>query len=160
MFIIDLPLSSQLRKALEKAQKKSAEQANKRKEKTDAKRATEKRLQAKKREETGQSQPKCASCGNEGHSRSSSKECPKYKRKNSVRCISNGLTRPSTIKTSLQRGCPNEILRQEIQQAVLKSRNLAHVTSILPILPSSIDSDLGNLSRSSIKIFSTICLIN
>ena len=66
MFIIDLPLSSQLRKALEKAQKKSAEQANKRKEKTDAKRATEKRLQAKKREETGQSQPKCASCGNEG----------------------------------------------------------------------------------------------
>src|ERR1700761_1480835 len=119
MFIIDLPLSSQLRKALEKAQKKRAEQARKRKGKTDAKRAAEKRLQAKKREETGQSQPKCASCGNVGHSRSSSKECPKYKRKNSVRCISNGLTRPSIIKTSLQRGCPNEILRQEIQQAVL-----------------------------------------
>jgi hypothetical protein len=39
------------------------------------------------------------------------------------------LSRKSTIKTSLQRGCLNETLRREIQQAVLRSRNLAHVGS-------------------------------
>ncbi|CAO3659864.1 unnamed protein product [Umbelopsis vinacea] len=126
----DLPLSSQLRIALEKARKKWAEQAKRRKEKSNAKKVEEISLQREKRGEAGESEPKCASCGQEGHLRSSSKSCPNYKLKTSVRCAAAGLTRNSTIKTSLQRGCLNEIFRREIQQAVLRSRNLAHVSSL------------------------------
>jgi hypothetical protein len=130
MFIIDLPLSSQLRKALEKARQKKADAVKRRKEKTDAKKAEEKRLQKEKRAAAGKSEPICSSCKQEGHQRSSCKEFPHYKPKTAVRCAAAGLTRNSTIKTSLQRGCPNEILIREIQQAVLRSRNLAHVGSL------------------------------
>jgi hypothetical protein len=130
MFTIDLPLSAYLRKALEKAQEKRAEQARKRREKRDAKREEQKSLQQKKREEAGEPEPKCSSCGQEGHLRSSSKACPNYKRKLAAQFAAEGLTRKATIKTSLQNGCNNEILRKEIQQAVLKSRNLAHVGSL------------------------------
>lgn len=130
MFTIDLPLSAYLRKALEKAQEKRAEQARKRREKRDAKREEQKSLQQKKREEAGEPEPKCFSCGQEGHLRSSSKACPNYKRKLAAQFAAEGLTRKATIKTSLQNGCNNEILRKEIQQGVLKSRNLAHVGSL------------------------------
>ncbi|GAB5586088.1 hypothetical protein Unana1_00988 [Umbelopsis nana] len=79
--IDDLSLSAYLRKALEKAQEKRAEQARKRREKRDAKREEQKSLQQKKREEAGEPEPKCFSCGQEGHLRSSSKACPNYKPK-------------------------------------------------------------------------------
>src|ERR1700732_3351528 len=130
MFTIDLPLSAYLRKALGKAQEKRAEQARKRREKRDAKREEQKSLQQKKREEAGEPEPKRFSCGQEGHLRSSSKACPNYKPKLAAQFAAEGLTRKATIKTSLQNGCNNEILRKEIQQGVLKSRNLAHVGSL------------------------------
>jgi len=72
--IDDFPLSSQLRKALEKARQKKADAVKRRKEKTDAKKAEEKRLQKEKRAAAGKSEPICSSCKQEGHQRSSCKE--------------------------------------------------------------------------------------
>lgn len=53
---------------------------------------------------------------------------PNTKPKTAVRCAAAVLTRNSTIKTSLQRGCPNEILIREIQQAVLRSSSPCRLT--------------------------------
>src|ERR1700720_370613 len=127
---IDLPMSPEMKRAIEKAQKKRAEQAERRKKKRDAKTAEEKSRQQEKRAEAGEPEPKCASCGREGHQRSSSKLCANYKPKNAIKMAADGLTRKSTIKSSLQRGCLNQILIGEIQKAVLKTRNLAHVGSL------------------------------
>jgi hypothetical protein len=127
---IDLPMSPEMKRAIEKAQKKRAEQAERRKKKRDAKTAEEKSRQQEKRAEVGEPEPKCASCGREGHQRSSSKLCANYKPKNAIKMAADGLTRKSTIKSSLQRGCLNQILIGEIQKAVLKTRNLAHVGSL------------------------------
>ena len=130
MLVIDLPMSSSMKKAMEKAQEKRAEQAKRRKEKQEAKKAEERRLQKEKRAQAGLPEPKCSSCGQEGHLRSSSKLCLNYKPRNSVKMTAAGLTRKATIKSSLRRGCPNEILVAAIQQAVLKTRNFGHVGSL------------------------------
>lgn len=130
MLAIDLPMSLSMKQAIEKAKNKRAEQAQKRKEKREAKQAEEKIRQEKKRAEAGLPAPKCASCAQEGHLRSSSKLCLNYKPKNAVKVAAVGLTRKSTIKSSLWRSCSDAILVAEIQKAVLQTRSLAHVGSL------------------------------
>jgi hypothetical protein len=123
-------MSSSMKKAMEKAKEKMAEQVKRKKEKQEAKSAEERRRQKEKRAQMGLPEPKCSSCGQEGHLKSSSKQCLNYKPRNSVKMTAVGLTRKATIKSSLRRGCPNEILAQTIQQVVLKTRNLGHVGSL------------------------------
>ncbi|CAO3682972.1 unnamed protein product [Umbelopsis ramanniana] len=139
--IDDLPMSSSMKKAIEKAQEKRAEQAQRRKEKREAKSEEERRRQKEKRAEAELPEPKCASCGQEGHLRSSSKLCINYKPKNRVKMAAAGLTRKATIKSSLRTGCPNEILDMLalFLQILLCSRDCNPVSpSHLWITPSSI----------------------
>lgn len=105
MLVIDLPMSSSMKKAMEKAQEKRAGQAQRRKEKREAKSEEERRRQKEKRAHAGLPEPKCSSCRQEGHLRSCSKQCLNYKPKNRVKRAAAGLTRKATIKSSLRTGC-------------------------------------------------------
>ncbi|GAB5588023.1 hypothetical protein Unana1_02923 [Umbelopsis nana] len=104
-------------------QKTKAEKAR---EKRQAKQEAEKQRRAAKRRLDPEAEP-CSACGNWDHERRSSKSCPYYlpPRKGLT-----PLTRTSVIKTGLNNCCPNDRLKQIIQETVITSRNLTYVASL------------------------------
>ena len=126
---LELPLTAKLRVNLEKARKKAEEKREKSNAKRKAAREEEKRQRAEKRRRDPNAKP-CPSCGNWDHERSSSADCPNGKLKKRDQAREAGLTRRSTVKTTLDSICNNEILISVIKATVLRCRNLRHTASL------------------------------
>jgi hypothetical protein len=123
---LDLPLSERVRKNLDKARKKAEDKRKKAKDKRDAVREEEKRQRANIRSRDANAKP-CPSCGNWDHERSTNKNCPHWRPRKPQET---GLTRRSTVKTTLDGTCSNAILADTIKETVLKCRNLRHTASL------------------------------
>jgi len=124
--ILDLPLSESVRKNMEKAQKKIEAKRKKSKSKREAVQEEARRKIIEKRRNDPNAKP-CPSCGQWDHQRSSNKLCPQRK---PGKAEDTGLKRRSTIKTSIDTTCTNELLRTIIQETVLKCRNLRYIASL------------------------------